>query len=308
MPSEDPTESHCMNLDDAQPTTVDRDRVLRAAVLIEPTKLARAIAAGRSPVVIAVRAPDVEPTGPSDRLPRIPGALDAHLASDFAGPGGGLAGSRPLPTVESLQESVRRLGLRADSAVVVYDHDGGLQAARAWWVLRWAGLAEVRLLDGGFAAWTAASLPTTREIVDPSPGDLVVRAGQMPELDADGAQRLARDGLLLDSRIAPNYEGGETASGEAPRGHVPGAINLPAAANLDTSGRFLDAVRLRDLYASIGVDGTRPVGLYCGAGVSAAHDLIALASIGIDAPMYVGSWSAWSADPSRPVARGRAPG
>lgn len=297
-----------MTHDAAQPQTADRHRALRAAVLIEATELARAIDAGRSVVVIAVRAPDVEPVGPWDSLPRIPGAVDAQLASDFAGPGGGLAGSRPLPTVERLQQSVRRLGLRADSDVVVYDHDGGLQAARAWWVLRWAGVDRVRLLDGGFAAWAAAGLPTTNESVDPSPGDFIVRAGQMPELDADEAQRLARSGLLLDSRIAANYAGGESAPGEPARGHIPGAISVPAAANLDDTGRFLDADRLRRLYAGAGVDGTSPLGVYCGAGVSAAHDLIALASIGIDAPMYVGSWSAWSADSSRPVARGPAPG
>ncbi len=293
---------------DAQNTTAARDRALRTAVLVEPVDVAEAIAAGRSPVVIAVRAPDAEPAGPWDAVLRIPGAVDAHLATDFAGPGGGLAGSRPLPTIRSLQQSVWRLGLHADSDVVVYDHDGGLQAARAWWVLRWAGVTRVRLLDGGFPAWVAAGLPTTNRATEPPPGSLVVEGAHMPVLDADDAQFLARTGLLLDSRIAPNYEGGETRPGEAPRGHIPGAVSVPAAANLDATGRFLDARQLRALYVAAGLGGARPVGVYCGAGVSAAHDLIALASIGIDAPMYVGSWSAWSADPSRPVARGPAPG
>ena len=284
---------------------VDRQR---AAVLVQAAELATAIEADPAPVILAVRAPDAIPAGPWDRIERIPGSVDVELATELSGPGGGLAGSRPLPDIEALQAAARRWGLRASSDVVVYDHDGGLQAARAWWVLRWAGVARVRLLDGGFASWQAAGLPTVREPFEPAAGDIVLTAGQMPELDADAALHLASRGVLIDSRMSANYEGGASGPGEPPRGHVPGAVSVPAAQNLDASGHFLDADRLQTLYAAAGVDGIRPVGVYCGAGVSAAHDLLALASIGIDAPMYVGSWSAWSADPARPVARGPLPG
>ena len=297
----------------AQPTEKPADdaahaAALRASVLIDASELAAAIDASAGPLVLAVRAPDAPPPPPCATTERIAGAQDIDLATELAAPGGGRAGSRPLPDIASLQACLRRCGLREGGAVVVYDHDGGLQAARAWWLLRWAGVADVRLLDGGFAAWQAAGLPTVRTRVVPEPGDVALSPGHLPQLDADAAQRLARDGVLIDSRITPNYEGGDTGPGEPKRGHIPGAVSVPAPANLDAAGRFRDAAALRALYAAAGVDGTRPVGLYCGAGVSAAHDLLALASLGIDAPMYVGSWSAWSADPSRPAARGPSPG
>lgn len=280
----------------------------RAGVLVDADELEALIDGAAPLVVLAVRAPDAAPDRPWHATARIPGSLDADLATDLADAGGGLAGSRPLPPLERLQEAARRWGVRATGEVVVYDHDGGLQAARAWWVLRWAGLTRVRLLDGGFAAWQAAGRPVVHEAARPARGDVTLTRGNMPELDADGAQRLAREGVLLDSRIAANYAGGATAPSEPARGHIPGARSVPAASNLDVDGRFLVDDRLRALYAAAGVDGSRPVAVYCGAGVSAAHDVLALASIGIDAPMYVGSWSAWSADPARPVARGDVPG
>lgn len=302
-----------MHFDDPKAPTEERrgsadDRVRRSTVLIQASELAAAIAAGQPPMILAVRAPDALPEGRWGGVDRIPGSLDIHLATELSGPGGGLAGSRPLPSLVDLQESARRWGLLSHDEIVVYDHDGGLQAARAWWVLRWAGIAKVRLLDGGFAAWLAAGQRTVNAPIEPPASDIVLTPGHMPQMDTDAASRMARSGVLLDSRIAVNYEGGESAPGEPSRGHIPGALSLPAAANLDATGRFLEAAQLRALYAAAGVDITKAVGVYCGAGVSAAHDLIALASIGIDAPMYVGSWSAWSADPSRPVARGRDPG
>ncbi len=284
-----------------------RGAALRAAVLIEAAELA-AIAGNAGLTILAVRTSDAPSNPPQAAVERIAGAQDVDLASDLAGPGGGRAGSRPLPDVTHLQALARRWGIRSGSEVVVYDHDGGLQAARAWWVLRWAGIHDVRLLNGGFGAWQAAGLPTVQVCIEPQPGDVTLSAGHLPELDADAAERLARSGVLLDSRITPNYEGGDSAAGELKRGHIPGAVSVPAAANLDATGRFLDGTALRALYAAVGADGTRPVGVYCGAGVSAAHNLLALASIGIEAPMYVGSWSAWSADPARPSARGSLPG
>jgi thiosulfate/3-mercaptopyruvate sulfurtransferase len=192
--------------------------------------------------------------------------------------------------------------------VVVYDHDRGLVAGRAWWVLRWAGVADVRLLDGGFAAWREAGLPVTRQAPRPDRGDVALSAGHLPVLDADAAAAMARQGVLLDSRIRPNYIGGPVPPGQPPRGHIPGALPAPAADNLLESGRVAEAQTLRHLYAALGADGARPLGVYCGAGISAAFCVAALASIGIPAAMYPGSWSAWSADPARPVMVGGVPG
>jgi thiosulfate/3-mercaptopyruvate sulfurtransferase len=192
--------------------------------------------------------------------------------------------------------------------VVVYDHDGNLQAGRAWWVLRWLGV-DTRLLDGGFAAWQRAGLPVVHAPpATPEAGDVAVRPGGLGILDAEAAAGLARTGVLLDSRMHANYLGAPTLPGERGRGHIPGALSLPAADNLDAAGCFADSARLRARYASLGADGSRSIGVYCGAGVSAAHNVAALAILGLSASMYPGSWSAWSADLGLPVAIGPEPG
>ncbi|MGG5808572.1 sulfurtransferase [Falsiroseomonas sp. CW058] len=272
----------------------------RARVLITPADLARLDGAA----VLAVR----NPRGDEGRTPRIPGAVDVDLPTELAGPGGGTRGSRPLPDIAALQAHARRWGLRQGQPVVVYDHDRGLVAGRGWWVLRWAGIADVRLLDGGFAAWEAAGLPVARTPAPAPPaGDVVLSAGHLPVLDADGAAALARAGVLLDSRIRPNYIGAAAAPGQPKRGHIPGALSAPATDNLTEPGPFAEAETLRHLYAALGAEGSRPVGVYCGAGISAALNVLALASLGIEAAMYPGSWSAWAADPARPAIVGGKP-
>lgn len=271
----------------------------RARVLITPQALARRDGVA----VLAIR----NPRGDESAMPRIQGAVDVDLPAELAAVGGGTRGARPLPEIAALQRHARGWGLRQGQPVVVYDHDRGLVAARAWWVLRWAGLDDVRLLDGGFAAWVAAGLPVVHRATPPSPGDVVLSEGQMPVLDADGAASLARAGVLLDSRVRPNYIGGATPPGVPPRGHIPGALSAPAADNFTEAGPFADAATLGHLYAALGADGSRTVGVYCGAGISAAVDVAALASLGIDAAMYPGSWSAWSADAERPVVVGGRP-
>jgi thiosulfate/3-mercaptopyruvate sulfurtransferase len=273
----------------------------RDQVFVTAAALGRLLEEGAPVAILAVHNGDAP-------APRIPGAVDVHLPTELAGPGGGTRGSRPLPAIEDLQRNARRWGLRADAPVLLYDHDRNLVAARGWWVLRWAGLRDVRLLDGGFAAWRAAGLPVAEQSGTPAPSDIVLSTGHMPVLDADGAAALARSGLLLDSRIRGNYIGGAVAQGEAPRGHIPGSVSAPAADALTEAGTFLDAATLRQLYAALGADGSQPVGVTCGAGISAAHSVAALASIGIEAAMFPGSWSAWSADAARPVAIGGRPG
>jgi thiosulfate/3-mercaptopyruvate sulfurtransferase len=277
----------------------------RDKVLVTATMLGRMLAEGAPVSVLAIR----NAAGDWAGVPRIPGAVDVDLPTELAAPGGGLRGSRPLPEIAELQRHARRWGLRPGVPVVVYDHDRGLVAARGWWVLRWAGLSDVRLLDGGFAAWQAARLPVVRqagayEAGAPGPGEVALSPGHLPVLDADAAARLARDGLLLDSRVRVNYIGGP---GEPRRGHIPGSVSAPAADVLTEAGPFADAETVRHLYAALGADGTRPVGISCGAGISAAHSVLALASIGIESAMFPGSWSAWAADPERPVAIGGRP-
>ena len=206
-----------------------------------------------------------------------------------------------------MQALLRRAGITQQSRVVAYDGKESYAAARAWWVLRWLGIPDVRVLDGGYAAWLAAGLPVSTETPADRHGDVVVTPGQLPTLDADGAARLARDGLLLDAR-APERYAGETEPIDPVAGHVPGAVNSPTTAWLAGDGTFR-----RDLaehWAAVRGDRAEvgEVGVYCGSGVTAAHHLLALAELGVDGVLYPGSWSEWIRDPSRPVATGSTPG
>ena len=220
--------------------------------------------------------------------------------------------------------------------MVAYDDDTGAVAARAWWLLRWAGLPadRVAVLDGGFRAWVAEGLPVTTSPTRTAQGDVVVHPGGMPVVDADGAAELARRGVLLDARAGARYRG-EIEPVDARAGHVPGARNAPATEHLGADGRWLppDAVAAR--YTALGVGGPdggaaervepgaipRPeptdpggagVGAYCGSGVIATAVVLAREYGGLrpaarPAALYAGSWSQWSADPRRPVATGSAP-
>lgn len=289
--------------------TILSKRSARSEVLITAAELAALQAGDAPPVVLVVWAAETDSAVPRNERARIPGAIDTDLATEFAGPGGGLAGSRPLPDIGELQQHARSWGIDPGSTVVVYDIDGGLQAARAWWTLRWAGVPRVLLLDGGLAVWQDAGLPLVSTVPAVSRlGTVQLSPGHLPQLTADQAISLARRALLIDTRIWPNYIGGPSAPGAPRRGHIPGAVSVPAPANLAADGRFLSEAELVDLYAGAGLAAQEEVGIYCGAGVSAAHAVAALATLGIVAPMYVGSWSAYSADPARPAVTGELPG
>jgi thiosulfate/3-mercaptopyruvate sulfurtransferase len=197
--------------------------------------------------------------------------------------------------------------VRSGQPVVVYDDNGGLAAARAWWLLRWAGLTDVRILDGALAAWRAAGLPLDAGEVTPPPGDVTLTGGHLPVLSADQAGALARDGLLLDARAGQRYRG-ETEPVDPRAGHIPGAVSAPTSGNLTADGTFASPAALRARYAALGAARAPAVGVYCGSGVTAAHDLAALTVAGYDAVLFPGSWSAWSSDPDRPAATGPAPG
>lgn len=234
----------------------------------------------------------------SGRTIGIQGAVPVNPATAFAGPGGGTRGNRPLPEISVLQETVRRWGIHDDSEVVLYDDKGNQQAARGWWTLKWAGLRNVRLLDGGFQAADLAGLPLEALEAREGEGTASLSAGHLPVLDGDEAASYAREGRLIDARGAKPFNGDPEAK---TGGHIPGSVNLPASANLDENRQFLPDERLLTRFSPLSVKGP---GVTCGSGVSAAHNAAALAILGITAPLFVGSWSAWNADPERPVAYG----
>lgn len=179
--------------------------------------------------------------------------------------------------------------------------DRAKAAARAWWVLRWAGVRDVWLLDGGVAAWSAAGFTLQRGEQVREPGNVTLEAGHMPVLDADAGCAAARAGTVLDARATERYRG-ETEPVDSRAGHIPGAKSAPTSENLTKAGYFIATEALRARFAKLGVRPGDEVTVYCGSGVTAAHQIAALAEIGVDAALYPGSWSAWSADPQRPAA------
>ena len=274
------------------------------SVLISVEELAAAIASDDAPRVLDVRwtlaAPDGRPAYAQEHLP---GAIYVDLNEDLAAPPSTFEGRHPLPTQGTFERAARAWGLLEGEAVVVYDDAAGMAAARAWWLLRHAGLSDVRILDGGLAAWRAAGAPVESGEIHPEESDIELSWGHMPLVDADGAARAASEGVLLDARAGERYRG-ETEPIDPRAGHIPGAISAPTQDNLGREGIFLDADALRSRFASVGADGSRPVAVYCGSGVTAAHEIAALAEAGIEAALYPGSWSQWSNDEERRVATG----
>jgi 3-mercaptopyruvate sulfurtransferase SseA len=236
----------------------------------------------------------------------LPGAVFVDLETELADPPSPAEGRHPLPSLQRLEAAARRWGIREDDAVVAYDATGGLAAARAWWLLRWGGLTGVRLLDGGLDAWVRAGGPTEAGNVVPEPGDVTLTGGGMPVLTIDEAAALPSSGILLDARAGERYRG-EVEPIDPRAGHVPGAVSAPTTENLAPDGTFKPGAELAARFAALGVAPGDRVGAYCGSGVTAAHEVAALAVAGIDAALWPGSWSQWSADPGRPAATGAEP-
>lgn len=272
-------------------------------VLIDAAGLRRWLTAGEPPAVLDVR---WRLGGPSCRTEygegHVPGAVFVELDDDLCGPPGP-AGRHPLPDPEHLQAALRRAGLSAGQPVVVYDGGDGLAAARTWWTLRWAGGGDVRVLDGGYPAWLAADAAISRGEEAPEPGDVVVRPGGMSVVDADGASRIAAEGVLVDVRAPARYRG-ESEPIDPVAGHIPGAVNLPTTGNVGPGGTFLPAAELRERFAREGLGPSVVAGAYCGSGITAAHTVLAMTVAGYPAALYVGSWSEWITDAARPVATG----
>lgn len=294
--------------------------------LISVAELADIIAAGMQPVLIDVRWRLGGPPGIDGyRAGHLPGAVYVDLDKELAGPPGE-GGRHPLPATADFEWAMRGVGVGDGSAVVVYDESDATIAARAWWMLCFYGHQNVRVLDGGYRAWAAAGRPVSTADLAPVPGDFTARPGQLPVLDAVAAADLARSGVLLDARAPARYRG-ETEPVDRVAGHIPGAVSAPTAENVSSDGLFRPAAALRARFADLGVvtpetdlDGSshgraarlgepaEHVGAYCGSGVTAAHELLALELAGVRAALYVGSWSDWIDDPRRPIATGPQPG
>ena len=245
----------------------------------------------------------------------IPGAVYAHLDDDLSGPVTPQSGRHPLPDVDRFAITLGRFGIANDgkgneTQVVCYDDSSGAIAARLWWMLRWLGHERVAVLDGGILAWKEAGYP-----LEPGQAALPAAARFEPRAQAAwlttaeieaalSSNRIA----LVDARAGERYEGrNETIDTRA--GHVPGALSHPYTNNLDDRGRFLPPAELRRRWS--GTLGRRAGDMVsmCGSGVTACHNLLALAVAGL-APgrLYAGSWSEWIRDPRRPIATGTTPG
>jgi len=232
----------------------------------------------------------------------IPGAVFVDLDRELAAtPGTG--GRHPLPDLTEFGAVMRRAGVSSGTPVVVYDGGQGWAAARAWWMLRWTGHPNVRVLDGGLPSWRGGLSTDTPE---PAEGHFRPDTDAAGFLDADGAAALARSGVLLDARAGERYRG-EVEPIDRVGGHIPGAVSAPTTENVAADGRFRPAEELAARFKALGVSDDSTVGVYCGSGVSGAHEVLALAVAGVPAALYVGSWSEWSSDPSRPVAVGPDP-
>jgi thiosulfate/3-mercaptopyruvate sulfurtransferase len=276
--------------------------------LTDVRALARALAGPVPPVLLDVRWRLGGPPGiDAYRAGHLPRSVFVDLDTDLAA-APGPAGRHPLPPTGSFQAAMRRAGVSDGGAVVVYDDADATAAARAWWLLRYFGHRGCQVLDGGFQAWVAAGGQMATGECRPGGGDFTARPGHMPVLDADEAASLARRGALLDARARDRYRG-EREPIDPVAGHIPGALSAPTTANIAPDGRFLPAAGLRARFATLGAAaGAGLVGAYCGSGVTAAHEVLALELAGIPASLYVGSWSNWVADPARPVATGPQPG
>ncbi|WP_326768292.1 sulfurtransferase [Streptomyces sp. NBC_01591] len=271
--------------------------------IITASQYASESAGPRPPVLLDVRWQLGGPNGrPDYESGHIPGAVFVDLDAELAGPAG-IGGRHPLPDPDEFGAVMRRAGVSRDTPVVVYDGGQGWAAARAWWLLRWTGHPDVRVLDGGLATWTG-DLQT--RIPAPAEGDFRPAPGALPLLDADGAAALARSGLLLDARAAERYRG-DVEPIDRVGGHIPGAVSAPTSENTGDDGRFLAVEALAVRFKELGADRADEIGVYCGSGVSGAHEVLALAVAGIPAALYAGSWSEWSGDESRPVATGPEP-
>jgi len=270
--------------------------------LIDTAELRALLEAGRAPTLLDVRYRLGGPPGAGEHeAGHVPGAAYVDLDTALAAPvrEDRRGGRHPLPETGVFLEAMRAAGVTRGGPVVVYDDWSGHAAARAWWLLRHHGVEDVRVLDGGWSAWVADGGSVETGEVAPVRGDLDGEPGSMPVVAAEDVPAVS---VLVDARAGERYQG-EVEPVDPVAGHVPGAVNVPTALNLTADGRFRPVPELREEYAAVGAVPGADVAAYCGSGVTACLDVLALELVGVRAALYPGSWSDWVSDPARPVAK-----
>jgi thiosulfate/3-mercaptopyruvate sulfurtransferase len=251
--------------------------------------------------VLDVRYQTGAPSGrPAYEAGHVPGSSYVDVDDDLAAPParqGSPGGRHPLPRAADFEAAMRRAGVHNDRPVVVYDDWGGRAAARAWWLLCYHGHRDVRVLDGGWQAWLDAGGASESGPVTVEPGDFVVDPGHLPVVEVDDVGSVE---VLVDARAHERYLG-EHEPIDPVAGRIPGAVNVPTSDNLRPDGRFKDGDELRRVYAAVGAVAGADVAAYCGSGVTACHDLLALTIARVPGALYAGSYSDWVSDPTRPV-------
>lgn len=272
-------------------------------ITITPDELLQRVRASQKTSIIA----SVWEPGEGASLARfqdehIPNSLFCDAALALAGIPSSQEGRNPLPDAEQLQRWFSKMGLNAESPVVVYDHGKGLMAARAWWILTWAGVPNVRILDGGMGAWQAAGLPVVG-----GPGNFPPTAtirpnlGQLPSATLEQVRN--HQGILVDCRERSRFSG-QKESLDLKAGHIPGAVNLPSGDLLNEDYTFKDPHEIRVLFDAVGVTTGENVIVYSGSGLHSAQMIAAMHHADLPgASLYVGGWSQWAADRSNPVVR-----
>lgn len=274
------------------------------SILITPAELRAELETERPIRILDVRWRLDRPDGrPAYLEGHVPGAVYVHLDTELAEHGEPGDGRHPLPSIEVLQAAVRRWGVDDGDTVVVYDDLKNQASARAWWLLRYAGLADVRLLDGSLRGWTSAGFDLEAGDVVPEQGTATLDFGHLPLIGIEEAATWADDGVLLDARAPERYRG-DVEPMDPRAGHIPGALNAPSSGNVGADGTFLSPEELRERFAAVGVTDGVAVATYCGSGVTAANNAVALTLAGFEPVLYAGSWSQWSNHSERPVATG----
>jgi len=243
--------------------------------------------------------------GEQYREGHIPGALFAHLDLDLSGRKTGTNGRHPLPDPQDFEKWLEKTGLTPKDQAVCYDAGPGAMAARLWWMLRWVGHDKVAVLDGGFAKWTKEGRPVTADVPHFTPLNYPIALRAEAAVDVQSVERNLAKSLLLDARAPARYRG-EQEPIDPVAGRIPGAKNHYNANNVSPDGTFKDGETLRgDFLRVLGGRSPSEVIHYCGSGVAACHNLLAMEFAGLKGgKLYVGSWSEWSADPARPRERG----
>jgi thiosulfate/3-mercaptopyruvate sulfurtransferase len=237
----------------------------------------------------------------------IPGARFVDLDTELAAPPSPARGRHPLPTREAFQDTLRSLGVTRASTIVAYDQAHSFSAARLWWLLRNAGFETARVLDGGLRAWIETGHPlVTGEPDAAAPSTVVIDWDRIPSIEINEVAAFPEHGILLDARAGERYRG-ETEPMDPRAGHIPGALSAPTTGNLDRAGAFLPADELRARFTALELDASTPVAVYCGSGITASHQILALEVVGLSGTLFPGSWSQWSNNPQRPAATGATP-